>query len=176
MIRRSRRVLPATVLAVLVFALCVAVVVSLVQRLVGAHEYLSYDTIATELHGRAWDDLPVLIVGVVLAALGVLLLAVAVWPGRPAVLPLAASDELKAGVSRRGLRAALRSTAGSVDGVDTARIRLHRKTITVSGRAMGRKADGVAEEVCATLTRRVQEIGPPVRLVRARLRGKRDGT
>ncbi|WP_378739903.1 DUF6286 domain-containing protein [Nocardia brasiliensis] len=176
MIRRPRRVIPAIVVAVLVLAVCVAVAVSLIQRLVGAREYLSYDTVATNLHGLTWHDMPVLVAGVAAAVLGFVLLALALWPGRAAVLPLAADDGMSAGVTRGGLRSALRSTAGTVDGVSAARIKVRRKAVKVSARTDRAGSDGLPEAICETLTRRVQEIGPqPVRRVRAKLRGPKTG-
>ncbi|WP_069166410.1 DUF6286 domain-containing protein [Nocardia altamirensis] len=174
--RRPRRVLPAIVVAVLVLALCVAVAVSLIQRLVGAHEFLAYDTVATDLHGMTWNEVPVLGVGIAAMVLGFALLGLALWPGKPAVLPLAADDGLIAGVTRGGLRTALRSTARSVDGVGSARIRLRRNAVKVSARTDRTGADGMPEAICDTLTRRVQEISPqPVRHVRAKLHGPKTG-
>ncbi|MEU7144813.1 DUF6286 domain-containing protein [Nocardia sp. NPDC046473] len=174
--RRPRRVIPAIMVAVLLLAACVAVAVSLIQRLIGAHEYLSYDTVAADLHGMTWHDMPVLAVGVAAVVFGFVLLALALWPGRAAVLPLDTDDGMSAGVTRGGLRTALRSTAASVDGVSSARIRLRRKGVKVSARTDRAGADGLPEEICETLTRRVQEIGPqPVRRVRAKLHGPKTG-
>lgn len=176
MTRRPRRVVPAIVLAVLLLAGCAAVAVSLLQRLLGAREFVSYDTVATHLHGLTWNELPVLVVGIAAAVLGFVLLGLALWPGRPAVLPLAAEDGLTAGVTRGGLRTALRSAAGGVDGVDSARIRLRRKGVQVSARTARTGTDAMPAAICATLTRRVQEIGPqPVRRVRAKVRGPKTG-
>ncbi|PXX60896.1 hypothetical protein DFR70_10987 [Nocardia tenerifensis] len=175
MIRRPRRVLPAIVVAVLLLAVCVAVAVSLIQRLVGAHEFLSYDTVASDLHGMTWHDMPVLVAGVATAVLGLVLLALALWPGRAAVLPLGDEDGLTAGVTRGGLRTALRSTADTVDGVSSARIRLRRNAVKVSAHTDRSGADSLPDEICQTLTRRVQEIGPqPVRRVRAKLHGPKE--
>ncbi|WP_239476881.1 DUF6286 domain-containing protein [Nocardia arizonensis] len=173
MIRRSRRVIPAVVVAIVVLALCVAVSVSLIQRMAGARQYLSYDTVATRLHDLTWGDYQVLIAGVAVALLGLLALGAALWPGRAAVLPLSESDEVRAGVSRAGLRTSLRTAAAQVEGLESVRVELHRKTVTVRGQAWQSNTDGIAEEVCAAVTRRVQELGPPVRRVRARLRGPR---
>lgn len=176
MIRRPRRAGPAVVVAVLLLAVCVAVAVSLIQRLVGAHEFLSYDSVADDLHGMTWHDMPVLAVGIGAIVFGVGLLVLALWPGRADVLPLGADDGISAGVTRGGLRTALRSTAGSVDGVSSARIRLRRKAVKVSARTERTGADGLPEEICETLTRRVQEIGPQrVRHVRAKLHGPKTG-
>ncbi|WP_405162570.1 alkaline shock response membrane anchor protein AmaP [Nocardia sp. NBC_01499] len=174
--RRPRRVVPAIIVAVLLLAVCVAVAVSLIQRLVGAHEFLSYDTVADDLHGMTWHDMPVLAVGAGAMVFGFVLLAVALWPGRAAVLPLTTDDGMSAGVTRGGLRSALRSAAGSVDGVSSARIRLRRKAVKVSAHTDRAGTEGLPEEICETLTRRVQEIGPqPVRRVRAKLHGPKTG-
>ncbi|MEU0871790.1 DUF6286 domain-containing protein [Nocardia brasiliensis] len=176
MIRRPRRVGPAIVVAVVLIAGCAAVAVSLIQRLVGAREFVSYDTVATDLHGLTWNELPVLVAGVAAAVLGFVLLGLALWPGRPAVLPLADEDGLSAGVTRGGLRTALRSAAGAVDGVGSARIRLRRKGVQVSARTDRTGTDALPAAICARLTRRVQEIGPqPVRRVRAKVRGPKTG-
>ncbi|MFI9408186.1 DUF6286 domain-containing protein [Nocardia sp. NPDC052316] len=176
MIRRSRRAGPAIVVAVLLLAGCVAVTVSLIQRLVGAHEFVSYDSVAADLHGMQWHDLPVLGVGIAAMVFGFVLLALALWPGRAAVLPLAADDGISAGVTRGGLRTALRSAAGTVDGVSSARIKLRRKAVKVAARTDRAGSEGLPEEICERLTRRVQEIGPQrVRHVRAKLRGPKTG-
>ncbi|MGN2641731.1 DUF6286 domain-containing protein [Nocardia takedensis] len=175
MIRRPRRVTPAVLVALALLGLSVAVGVSLAQRLLDTSQYLSYDTVATELHARTWSDPLVLIVGIVVAVLGAALLVAALWPGRPAVLPLADGDDLRAGVSRGGLRTALRNAASTVDGVESPRVGVRRKVVTVRGDAWRSDTDGVADQVCSAVNRRVQEIGSPVRRVRARLRAPRLG-
>ncbi|MCX4093582.1 DUF6286 domain-containing protein [Nocardia sp. alder85J] len=176
MTRWPRRVIPAIAVAVLVLAACVATTVSLIQRLVGAHEFLSYDTVADHLHATTWHDLPVLLAGVVAAVLGIVLLAAALWPGRAVVVPLADEDAMSAGVRRRGLRSALRGTAGAVDGIGTERIRLRRNAITVSAHSDRIGTDGLPDALRETLTHRIGQIGPPpVHRVRATLRGPRTG-
>jgi hypothetical protein len=170
-IRRPRRMLPAIVIALVVFAACAAVVVSLVQRLVGAHEFVSYDSVADELHGLTWTDAAVLIAGVVAVVLGAVLLVLAVLPGRAVVLPLTTEDGVRAGLTRAGLHSTLRRSAGTVDGVTSARIRLRRKAVKISARTDRGQSDGLAEQVCDTVTRRIQELGPePVRRVRTAVR------
>ncbi|GAA5060137.1 DUF6286 domain-containing protein [Nocardia callitridis] len=176
MIRRPRRVVLATLVAVVLLALSVAVAVSLIQRLVGAGQFLSYDTVAGWLHGATWNQTVVLVVGAIAAAVGLVLLLVALWPGKPVVLALAPEGEVSAGVSRQGLRTALRSTAHQVDGIESARIRLRRKSIKVFARSDRTDYDGLADVVCDTLTQRVQQIGPPsIRRVRAKLSGPKTG-
>ncbi|WP_227996020.1 DUF6286 domain-containing protein [Nocardia australiensis] len=160
MIRRPRRAVPAIVLALVLLAASVAVVVSLVQKLVGVHEFVSYDRVADELHGLTWNEAPVLAAGVVAMVIGVVLLVVALVPGRPVVLPMAAEEGIHAGLTRAGLHAALRHTASSVEGVRTARVRLRRKAVKISAGTDRTDAAGLAEEVCEAVTRRVHELAP----------------
>lgn len=174
MIRRPRRTLPAVIVALVLLALSVGAIVWAVQRLAGAREFVSYQRVATELHGRTWDDVPVLVTGVVLAALGLVLLVLAIWPGRAVVVPLAGDDGLRGGVTRRGLGTALRASATTVVGVSAARIRVRRKAVKARIRTDRARSEGLAEAVCERLTTRVQEIGPQsVRKVKASVHGGR---
>ncbi|MBF6210210.1 hypothetical protein IU433_00210 [Nocardia puris] len=174
MIRRPRRAVPAALLALLLLAGCVAVGVWAGQRLAGTREYVSYDRIATELHGITWNEVPVLIAGIAAVVVGLLLLAVAVLPGRALLLPLAEEQGLRGGVTRSGLRTALQETATGMDGVRKARIKVKRKGVKVSAHTDRAQSEGMADAVCDLLTRRVQEIGPqPVRRVRASVHASR---
>ncbi|MEU0543145.1 DUF6286 domain-containing protein [Nocardia sp. NPDC005978] len=134
MIRRSRRAGAAVLVALVLLALCVAVIVSLAQRLSGSGQYLSYDSVATRLHGTDWGDPVVLAVGIVLVLAGLALIAVAAAPGRAVVVPLRTLDHGGgAGIERRSLRTAVRRSVTSVPGVGSARIKMHGNTIRVSG-------------------------------------------
>ncbi|AVH22636.1 DUF6286 domain-containing protein [Nocardia cyriacigeorgica] len=176
MIRRPRRTWPAIVIAVVVLAACVAVTVSLVQRLTGTKEYVSYDSVAGELHGITWNELPVLIGGVVALLIGVVLLVIALLPGRAKVLPLTGPDDgIQAGVSRSGLRTLLRSSAGRVDGVTSARVKVRRDTVTVIARTDRHDNAGLADAICATVTDRVHQLGRPVKRVKAKLHAPEAG-
>ncbi|MBF6086874.1 DUF2964 family protein [Nocardia cyriacigeorgica] len=176
MIRRPRRTWPAIVIAVVVLAACVAVTVSLVQRLTGTKEYVSYDSVAGELHGITWNELPVLIGGIVALLIGVVLLVIALLPGRAKVLPLTGSDDgIQAGVSRSGLRTLLRSSAGRVDGVTSARVKVRRDTVTVIARTDRHDNAGLADAICATVTDRVHQLGRPVKRVKAKLHAPEAG-
>ncbi|WP_280235170.1 DUF6286 domain-containing protein [Nocardia cyriacigeorgica] len=176
MIRRPRRAWPAVVIAVVVLAACVAVTVSLVQRLTDTHEYISYDSVAGEVHGITWNELPVLIGGVVALAIGVVLLVIALLPGRAKVLPLTGhEDGMEAGVSRSGLRTLLRTSATGVDGVTSARVKVRRDVVTVVARTDRHDSAGLADTICDTVTGRVQQVGHPVKRVKAKLHGPKAG-
>ena len=169
--RRPRRALPAVVLALSLLALSVAVVWSLVQRLTGTGDHLSYDSVVTRLHVTPWDDRQVLIAGAAAVLAGLVLLTLAVLPGRAVVVPLSGADDFAAGVARRGLRAALRDAAQSVEGVRSARVRLHRNRVRVTVRTGYAHTASLAEAVCAAVDERIGRIGAhPAPRVSTRLR------
>lgn len=172
MIRRSRRTLPAVLVALVLAAGCVAVIVSLAQRWAGVPEFLSYDTVARELHATTWNEWPVLVAALVLLVAGVLLLTTALLPGRPEVLPLKTEDDMEAGVPAGDLRALLRGDATTVDGVDSARITLRRGTVrAVVETGLHRGHTEIADRVCAVLSNRIQELGRPMQRVQVRVKG-----
>ncbi|MEC3953573.1 DUF6286 domain-containing protein [Nocardia sp. CDC153] len=132
MIRRPRRTAPAVVVALAVFALCLVTVISLIQKLTGGRELVSYDSVATRLHGIEWNDAIVPVVGAVVIVLGLLLLGAALLPGRPVVMPLAEVDGSAAGVTRRSVRSTLAREVNGLPGVAARRIRVGRGKIRVS--------------------------------------------
>lgn len=129
MIRRPRRVWPAALVALAVFALCLVAAISLIQKLTGGNELVSYDSVATRLHGIYWTDPVVLTIGIVALVLGAFLLALAVLPGRPVLLPLSEMDGSTAGVARRSVRSTLAREVNTLPGIDAGRIALSRKRI-----------------------------------------------
>ena len=162
MIRRSRRSLPATVVALVGLALCALVATSAVQLLLHKPPVLDYARAASAANRTQWSDLPVVLGGAVLAALGLLLLAGALLPGRALVLPLR-EDRVPAGAGTRGMAAVLRSAAESVEGVDTAKLKLRRKKVTATIAAGRLAPQDLEEQVRAALEDQLDRIGPAVR-------------
>ncbi|GAB2685669.1 DUF6286 domain-containing protein [Nocardia thraciensis] len=172
--RRPSRAVPAAAVALSLLGVCAVVVLSLVQRLTGAKEFVSYDSIVNRLRETAWEGSWVAVAGVAGVLAGLLLLALGVLPGRPVVVPLAADDEISAGVFRRGLHAALREAAQSVEGVQSARVRLHRRAIRITARTRHAHPADLPEAVCAAVDERVARIGThPAPRVSTRLRRAR---
>lgn len=172
MIRRPRRTVLAVLIALLLLVACLAVIVSLIQRLTGSREFFSYHSAARELHALSWDNPLVAAAALIAVAIGVLLLLAAVLPGRATVLPLrhaGPADRIAAGVHRKDLCAVLGAAANSVAGVHSARVRIRRHTVTVTARTDLHDSQGLADRVCDAVGNRVQEIGYPVRKVRAGL-------
>jgi hypothetical protein len=175
MIRRPARRLPASLAALVLLGACAIVATSCLQVLLGRRPLLEYRAIAAALHATRWSDLPVALGGGVAVLVGLVLLALAVTPGRPTVLPLApTSTAVDSGAARRGLRRTLQAAAGSVDGVRAVRLTVRRKRIDATVRTNRTVTDGLAEEVRAALDRRLGEIAPATRpLPRVRVRSSR---
>jgi hypothetical protein len=160
--RRTRRRVPATITAVVLLAFCVAVTVFAVQTILGRTTWVSLPA----LSATRWTDPVPVVVAVVVAALGLVLLFVAVWPGKVRIIPLA--GPLPAGAARHTYRGALRAAASTVDGVTDARVRLRRQRVLVR---ISTQRPEVADVVRAAVERRVDAIGPAVRpTVRVRVR------
>ncbi|NIH80387.1 DUF6286 domain-containing protein [Amycolatopsis viridis] len=165
MIRRSRRSLAATLVALVGLALCVLVAISAVQLLLHARPVLDYDAAAARAHATHWDALPVAIIGGVLAAVGLVVLLAAILPGRALVLPLTGGGSpdaapVKAGASRRSITGSLRSAAEQADGVESVKLRLRRRSVTARVRG-GRLATGeVAGEVRRAIEDQLDRIAP----------------
>ncbi|MBF6326911.1 DUF6286 domain-containing protein [Nocardia transvalensis] len=162
MIRRPRRIVPAVVVVLVLLAGSVVVAVSLIQRLSGAREFVSYDSVANYLHDTTWDSVRVLVVGIAAVVVGLALLAVALLPGRSVVVPLESEDGVDAGIARRSLRGAVRDAAATVDGLESSRIRMGRKKVRVKGRSGQGSVDALPEAVRAAIEQRLLRIAPRV--------------
>lgn len=156
-VRPSRRVLPATLLALALLAVAVLVAVSGVQELAGQPPWLplgALGALGTELTAASPA---VLAAAAALVLAGLVLLLAAVLPGAPSVLPLRADGEVDAGVTRRSLTGALTAAAHSVDGVDRAAVRVRARTVTATVRGPG--GPELAAAVRTALTERLAGIG-----------------
>ena len=166
MTRRSRRALPATLTALVLLAASVLVAVCAIQLAVGETPLLPYDSLAGLLHDTTWSAQGVAVAGGVAAAIGLVLLLVAVVPGRART---AALDQHTA-VSVRGLRNALRSAA-VVDGVESAAVKVRRRRVRAVVRTRRAVVDGLGDAVRAAVEHRVSEFAlarPPQVVVRVK--------
>ncbi|MET8468870.1 DUF6286 domain-containing Asp23/Gls24 family envelope stress response protein [Streptomyces sp. NPDC006422] len=83
-----------------------------------------------ERHGP--DTPPVTAAAAALVALGIVMITLAVTPGRRALLTLNSPDaRLRAAVDRKAVALLVRDAAGDVAGVDTVRVRVRRRRIVV---------------------------------------------
>ncbi|MEV6221197.1 DUF6286 domain-containing protein [Nocardia fluminea] len=159
MTRRPRRVVPAVIVALLLVAAAVLVAVSLIQRLTGTREWVSYDSVAARLHDTSWGSAWVLSAGIVVVVLGLALLAAAALPGKPVLLALEPGDGDEAGIARRSLRHALADAADGVDGLEKTRVRLRRSKIHVTGHTH-HSAERTTQDVGQAVATRLDLIKP----------------
>ena len=161
MIRRSRRVLPATLVALVVLAICLLVAVSCVQGLTGQRPWLPLAAVVDLAAGLTAASLLVQAVAVVLAVLGVALLVAALAPGAATVLPLQPGRSgLVSSITRSSLGTALTVAAGGVDGVGKARVRVAPRRVTAVVRTPLRDPGRLDEQVRAAIERRLVDIAP----------------
>ncbi len=159
MIRRPRRVVPATLVALLLLAATVLIVVSCVQLLLGQPPLLPFDALAAQGSASRWNGPAVLVGGGVLVLLGVTLLACAWAPGTPNVLPLGGRDaRVAAGVTRRSLRQDLNSAAEGVDGISGATTTVTPSRIRSTVRTGLLDTSGLAEQVRTAVGERLTAI------------------
>jgi hypothetical protein len=159
MIRRPRRSLPSTLLALVLLAAAALVALSCIQLLRDQAPLIPFAALAAFGAGLHWHSPITLLAGAVAAVLGLLLLAAALLPGRPTVLPLAGRDDhMSAGVSRRSLRRDLTSTVIGVDGVSSAAVRVRRARIVAAVRTPAADASDLTEQVRQRLDERLTDI------------------
>ncbi len=159
MIRRPRRVIPASIVALLVLAAMVVLIWSLVQVLLGQQPLVSFSFLAAQGAGLTWNALPVLIAGGVLAALGLILLGCAWKPGAPNVLALTeVGAHTQAGATRRTVRHAVTTAANQVEGVTHTTVELTRSRVRATVNTLLDDTAELSEQVHAAVGDRLATI------------------
>jgi hypothetical protein len=166
MTRRSRRVIPATLLALAILALCVAAIVSISQELAGQAPLVPLAALGRHVRALRLDGTVMVTAGTVAAGLGLILLGCALIPGRSETLPMSVPGQEAghgtapvAGVSRAGLRRALASTVADVDGVTTARVRVRVRRVTARVRTELDSPQALRAEVSGVVEQRLTQAG-----------------
>lgn len=159
MIRRPRRSLLATLVALALFAAVFLIAVSCGQLLLDQAPLLPFAAVAETGAAFTWDEVIVLVAAAVVAVLGLGLMVAALFPGAPTVVALAPRDgQSDAGATRRSLARALAVAARNVDGVDKASVRVRPRTITAAVRTPLRDAADLPEQVRMAITERLDDI------------------
>ncbi|NKQ24449.1 DUF6286 domain-containing protein [Streptomyces galbus] len=173
----SARRVPAGIVAVVLFVVAGAVLYDIAA--VRAHrDALSWRrTLARQLAERPLDDTWVLVGAGVAAVLGLWLLLLALTPGLRSLLPMRpVHPDLRAGLDRDAAAQVLRDRAMEVAGVQSARVRVHRRRADVRALAHFRELDDVHEDLDTVLTEAVAGLGlsrPPSLSGRVRRPGKK---
>ena len=121
-----------------------------------------------------WSSTGPLAGAAVAAFIGLVLILIAVIPGRPRAIALASGDDsVVIGVPRRSLRRSLAWLAEEVPGIDSARVRAGRRSVTVRATTRLRDPAGLRDSVQAAVQDRLAALDPlwPLR-VKVRLRRK----
>ncbi len=171
---RPRRALPATLTAAALAAAAILIAAEVIAALFGrSANVLPVAWLARLGRDTRWDEWPALTAACVAMALGLLLLLLALMPGRLRVIPLHSDDpDVVLGLARQGLRRHAASAAESVDGITHARVRAGRRRVRVRATSPLHDARGLHDAVRDAVAQRVGEL-EPVRPPRLRVTVRR---
>lgn len=174
MSRRPRRIIPATIVALLILALGAYAATASIGSLLGQDPTRSLTPLADRLSASPWNDPAVLSAGIVLLVIGVILLLCGVLPGRQVILALQSPDgpssdrpsSIKstsdrpsaAGVTRGSITHAVQDAAAGVDGVSSAHVRVKGRRVDVLSQAAARDTTGLAGRVETAVVERLAGI------------------
>ncbi|MGW0808823.1 DUF6286 domain-containing protein [Nonomuraea sp. NPDC002799] len=156
---RPARTLPGAVVSLALAAGLGATAAEVVSALLGTPLGWVPVNELVELAGKnTWPELsvPALAAG----GAGVLMLLLAIVPGRSSTVPVETSDPLIViGITRSGLRRTLRAAAQQVAEVDKARVRLRRRTIEVTVVTAAESSGSMLRQVGTAVGDRLAGVG-----------------
>lgn len=157
-----RRVLPSVVTAALLTAAAVILAVEVIGALLGRPPgVLPVTDLARLGRNLRWDDILVLAAASLLAALGLLLLLLALRPGRLRAIPLRSDDaNTVLGIAQSDLRRYIARAARNVDGVDRARVKVRRHRIRVRAISPLHDVAELTDQVRGAVTERLGTLAP----------------
>lgn len=159
MIRLPRRTVPAVIVGVILLAASVVLAISCIQVIAARRPLIPFTTVGQFVATASMTSPVVVAGGVVLAVIGLLLLACALLPGAPQVIALASSnDHTDAGVNRRSLARDLTSHARRADGITDAHVAVGARTVKVNARTPLRDHSGLSERVRELVAGRLDDI------------------
>lgn len=171
---RPKRNTPAIIAAAALLVAGVLVAAEVISALLGRPmRVLPYESVSKWAARTPWQDPWALLASSVVTALGLLLLFIALVPGRPRLMALRTGDpDLIAGISRRTLTGILARAASRVDGVSTARARLRGRRVTITVTTAVRDLSGLGERVYDAVNAELGALSPiHVIVPRVRVRG-----
>ncbi|WP_283137214.1 DUF6286 domain-containing protein [Rhizohabitans arisaemae] len=159
---RPKRMIPAVLTALALIAVGTLVAVNVISTMLGRPTWTPpYHLFAGWAASTPWQAPAALLTGAILALIGLLLIALALVPGRPKLLPLRSTDpDLVVGVKRGVAGHALAVAATRVDGVRSAWVRLPRGRIEVSAHTDLRDPHGIPEQIHASVSRELERLAP----------------
>jgi len=120
---------------------------------------------ASWLGGQTWDTFTVRLVLAGLVVVGLLLLILALRPGKPRRLALPATgSNLHVSIARRALQQNLADTAARASGVASASAKAGRRTVTVTATTANPNNTEVQKAAQAMVNQRLEQLGLARRL------------
>ncbi|MFF8946277.1 DUF6286 domain-containing protein [Streptomyces sp. NPDC014864] len=156
----SARRIPAAVVAALLLIVAAAFLYDIAA--VRAHRPAMRwrRELARQLAARPLDDTWVLVGAGVAAGLGLWLIVLALTPGLRRLLPMRRTHpDVRAGLHREAAALVLRDRAMEISGVQSVRVRLHRRRADVRAVAHFRELDDVRADLDTVLTEAVTGLG-----------------
>lgn len=159
---RPRRSIPASIVAALLAAASALVAIEIIVRLIDDSQgILPVERLAELGRETQWDDALTITIAALAIAFGLLLLWLALWPGRPRAFGLASGRPgVVLALSRSALRRIAIHAAESVDGVSRARARDRRGSIVMHVDTPLHDPGDLAEQVRRRVAERLGEYQP----------------
>lgn len=162
--RRSSRSVPATITAVILLVVCIAVAWAAINRLLSG-SWPSFLAPAGEfLSGQTWASPAVWAAAIIVALTGLILFLAAILPGKHTAIRLTGPDGADSKVtetviSRRGLAKLASSHLDQADGVDSASVTATAKKVTATVSTPLHNAPELAGKLTRSLERKFDQIG-----------------
>ena len=158
---RPRRVLPALIVAAPLAAAGILTSIMVISALAGDHHVLFATAVTQAGRQLHWDDPAALAIAATAGAIGIILIALGIVPGRGTMVAITSPDpQTVTGITRYGLRRYLGSAATEVDGIARARVKVRTRRVRVNASSPLRDARGLSGQVRAAVTGRLEEMAP----------------
>ena len=151
----------ATLLAIALLGGAVLAVIEIVLSAVGRPPWLvPHPRWADWLQAQTWNSAVSYVILAGLVLVGLVLLALAVRPGKPATLSLPSQQQdVRVEASRRSVERSLSSVASRVTGVSGASASAGRRTVRVEASTTTRAEPQLQGQVAEAVDRRLQDLG-----------------
>jgi uncharacterized protein DUF6286 len=159
---RARRAYPAIVVSAVLAAAAILTAAEIISALLDRGSVLlPMTSLARFGRNTHWDHLPALVIAGAAGAVGLLLLALALWPRHPRAVALASGDpDVVLGISWGGLCRHLAQAAEGVDGIARTKVKIGRRRIRVRAASPLRDTGGLADQVRQAVTDRIDRLAP----------------